>query len=103
VVLMLYRHSQPVFQHACHMQDPLHILLPLCICCVYLEPRLPASCRLLASCECSQPFVPAGKTYGVAKNVTLHAVRVLDCDGTAQLSALLKVCTVTQTWHGAHN
>jgi hypothetical protein len=34
----------------------------------------------------------AGKTFGVAKNVTLHAVRVLDCDGTAQLSALLKVC-----------
>lgn len=34
--------------------------------------------------------VVGGKTYGVAKNVTLHAVRVLACDGTAQLSALLK-------------
>jgi hypothetical protein len=27
----------------------------------------------------------------VAKNVTLHAVRVLACDGTAMVSALLKV------------
>jgi protein required for attachment to host cells len=33
----------------------------------------------------------AGRVYGVAKNVTLHAVRVLDCDGSAMMSSLLKV------------
>ena len=33
----------------------------------------------------------AGNTFGVAKSVTLHAVRVLACDGTAMVSALLKV------------
>lgn len=33
----------------------------------------------------------AGRTYGVAKNVTLHAVRVLDCEGKAMLSSLIKV------------
>jgi hypothetical protein len=27
----------------------------------------------------------------VAKNITLHAVRVLACDGTAMVSSLLKV------------
>lgn len=35
--------------------------------------------------------VVGGNTFGVAKNVTLHAVRVLACDGTAMVSALLKV------------
>ena len=29
------------------------------------------------------------KTYGVAKNVKLHAVRVLDCDGTGTLSGVI--------------
>ena len=29
------------------------------------------------------------KTYGVAKNVKLHAVRVLDCDGTGTLSGII--------------
>jgi subtilisin family serine protease len=29
------------------------------------------------------------KTYGVAKNVRLHAVRVLDCDGTGTLSGVI--------------
>jgi hypothetical protein len=33
----------------------------------------------------------AGNTYGVAKNVTLHAVRVLDCAGRAMVSSMLKV------------
>lgn len=40
--------------------------------------------------------VVGGTRYGVAKNVTLHAVRVLNCDGTAMLSSLLKVCDSPQ-------
>jgi hypothetical protein len=38
----------------------------------------------------------AGNTFGVANNVTLHAVRVLACDGTAMVSALLRVSTLCQ-------
>lgn len=34
----------------------------------------------------------AGNRFGVAKNVTLHAVRVLDCAGRSQVSTMLKVC-----------
>jgi len=30
-----------------------------------------------------------GSTYGVAKNVTLHAVRVLDCNGAGRFSSLI--------------
>ena len=30
-----------------------------------------------------------GSTYGVAKNVTLHAVRVLDCNGSGSLSGVI--------------
>ena len=32
-----------------------------------------------------------GLTYGVAKNVTLWAVRAMDCDGNAKVSAILEV------------
>lgn len=41
--------------------------------------------------HCMWVLARAGNTFGVAKNVTLHAVRVLACDGTAMVSALLKV------------
>lgn len=42
--------------------------------------------------QCLHGFI-AGNTFGVAKNVTLHAVRVLDCQGKAMLSSLIKVCS----------
>lgn len=44
-----------------------------------------------ARVRAASPLRPPGNTFGVAKNVTLHAVRVLACDGTAMVSSLLKV------------
>lgn len=41
--------------------------------------------------------IVGGLTYGVAKNVTLHAVRVLGCDGRARVSDLLQVSNTTCT------
>lgn len=32
-----------------------------------------------------------GLTYGVAKNVTLWAVRAMNCDGDAKVSSILEV------------
>jgi hypothetical protein len=57
-------------------------------------PTAPCKCMpdevVLAVLSC------AGNTFGVAKNVTLHAVRVLACDGTAMVSALLRVSALWQ-------
>jgi hypothetical protein len=58
---------------------------------VHVNGAAPAITQTKRCVGCAAALHVAGKTFGVAKNVTLHAVRVLDCDGTAQLSALLKV------------
>lgn len=39
----------------------------------------------------ADPCQVGGLTYGVAKNVTLWAVRAMDCQGNAKVSAILEV------------
>lgn len=42
-----------------------------------------------------------GLTYGVAKNVTLWAVRAMNCDGDAKVSSILEVCACLWEGHAA--
>ncbi len=44
-----------------------------------------------------------GATLGVAVNVTLHAVRVLDCSGNGPVSGILSGIDVVSANHGAHS